>query len=116
MIATLEAAVAPKTVKEKIESFGPTIENAIVPSDLLIEMIRKIPAFSRAKSNEDFIRDTCSALRIRYHQAGDTIIKRGEIAKAMFFVIKGVAAVVSDDSEICFAELIAPSFCKLQEQ
>jgi len=48
--------------------------------------------------------------RSRFFKDGDVIMREGEMAKAMFFVIKGVCTVGADDFETIYAELSAPSF------
>ncbi|KAJ3300093.1 hypothetical protein HK104_004562 [Borealophlyctis nickersoniae] len=46
----------------------------------------------------------------RHYNAGDVVIKEGDPAKAMFFVVKGTVKVISADGEINFAELNPGNF------
>ena len=49
---------------------------------------------------------------IRMYQPGDHIIRQKDVAKGMFFIIRGSVTVTSDDGEVLFAELNAPGYCK----
>jgi signal-transduction protein with cAMP-binding, CBS, and nucleotidyltransferase domain len=58
------------------------------------------------------MQDVAARLHVRHFAAGDSIIRYGDPAKAMFFIIRGSVTVVSSDGEITFANLSQPSFCK----
>lgn len=93
-----------------------------IPPDIQ-QLLRTLPFFTRARAasisdvdvaigTEEFLGELATAMHIRHFAAGDVIIKEGEVAKAMFFVVKGTVKVISEDGEINFAELNPGSFCK----
>ncbi|KAI8813706.1 hypothetical protein BJ742DRAFT_672450 [Cladochytrium replicatum] len=59
---------------------------------------------------QDFFRDICGSMSLRHYQPGDVVVREGDMARAMFFVVKGTVTVISGDGEITFAELSAGSF------
>ncbi|ORX76221.1 RNI-like protein [Anaeromyces robustus] len=73
-----------------------------IPADL-ISSFQAHPWFANAE--ETFSNDLIQVIHIRYYSIGDTIIREGTKAKAMFFIIKGVVEVTSEDDEIVYAEL-----------
>jgi len=73
-----------------------------IPVDL-ISSFQAHPWFANAE--ETFSNDLIQVIHIRYYSIGDTIIREGTKAKAMFFIIKGVVEVTSEDDEIVYAEL-----------
>ncbi|KAJ3064241.1 hypothetical protein HK102_008249, partial [Quaeritorhiza haematococci] len=68
------------------------------------------PSSSHVTGTDDFLRDIISNVHFRTFAPGDTVIKEGDPAKAIFFIVKGVVAVQSDDGEVTFAELSHPAF------
>jgi CRP-like cAMP-binding protein len=74
----------------------------VIPLDL-ISSFQAHPWFSNAE--ETFPNDLIQVIHIRNFSIGDTIIKEGTKAKAMFFIIKGIVEVTSEDDEIVYAEL-----------
>ncbi|KAJ3027550.1 hypothetical protein HDV00_011030 [Rhizophlyctis rosea] len=54
---------------------------------------------------EAFLTDVAKVMHLRHMNAGDVILKEGDAAKAMFFVVKGCVKVISEDGEINYAEL-----------
>lgn len=81
----------------------------------LRQLFRTDAVFDEISNDDDFIEEICSLAHYRFYRDGDTIMREGELAKAMFFIIKGSVVVGSDDFETVFAELSAPSFCKYLE-
>jgi len=73
-----------------------------IPIDL-ISSFQAHPWFANAEKT--FSNDLIQVIHIRYYSIGDTIIKEGTKAKAMFFIIKGIVEVTSEDDEIVYAEL-----------
>jgi len=73
-----------------------------IPIDL-ISSFQAHPWFANAEKN--FSNDLIQVIHIRYYSIGDTIIREGTKAKAMFFIIKGIVEVTSEDDEIVYAEL-----------
>jgi len=74
----------------------------VIPLDL-ISSFQAHPWFANAE--ETFPNDLIRVIHIRNFSIGDTIIKEGTKAKAMFFIIKGIVEVTSEDDEIVYAEL-----------
>ena len=62
--------------------------------------------------SDDFLSDVAKVMHLRHCNAGDVVIKEGDAAKAMFFVVKGTVKVISEDGEINYAELGPGNFCK----
>lgn len=80
----------------------------------LIQLLKTVSIFQTAdfSADEKFIAELCSKVHFRFYKDGDVIMREGEMAKAMFFIIKGSVSIGSDDFETVFAELMAPSFCR----
>jgi hypothetical protein len=49
--------------------------------------------------DERFIEKLASSLQIRMYAEKDIIIKKGEVGRAMFFILKGQVEVVSEDGK-----------------
>lgn len=58
-----------------------------------------------AGTGTEFTAQLAKKMHLRHFQAGDSIVKEGEIGRAMFFVMKGFVTVTSQDGETVFAEL-----------
>jgi hypothetical protein len=71
-------------------------------------LLKQIPIFSSAPPV--FIDQVVSHVHLRQFAAGDRIIREGEIAKAMFIIVKGSVTVCSADGECEFAELQPGNF------
>lgn len=56
-------------------------------------------------ASEEFIDDLAKKMHLRHYHPGDSIIREGEIGRAMFFIIKGYVTVSSKDGESIFADL-----------
>ena len=52
--------------------------------------------------DEKFIEKLAASLQIRVYTDRDTVIKKGEVGRAMFFILKGQIEVVSEDGEFFF--------------
>ncbi|KAH8196080.1 hypothetical protein TruAng_009766 [Truncatella angustata] len=78
-----------------------------MPLDLLDRM-RSFPLFSSAP--EEFLVAIGKHLRPQIHSAHDHVLREGDDAKAMYWLVRGVVAVTSRDGEAVFAELKAGSF------
>lgn len=50
--------------------------------------------------DEKFIEKLASSLQIRMYADRDSVIKKGEVGRAMFFILKGQIEVVSEDGKI----------------
>ncbi|KAI9206712.1 uncharacterized protein BJ171DRAFT_597363 [Polychytrium aggregatum] len=81
----------------------------VVTSDLAAQL-RNVPLLSKASNNDAFIKELSESLHARPYNPGDIVISEGEMAKAMFFILRGTVQVISKDAEITFAELYAGSF------
>jgi F-box/leucine-rich repeat protein 7 len=82
-----------------------------VPNDL-IRIVLTLPLFEPIQTDEALVTQLCKALHLRMYQPGDHIIRQKDVAKGMFFIIRGSVTVTSDDGEVLFAELNAPGYCK----
>jgi Cyclic nucleotide-binding domain len=74
-------------------------------------LLHSLPFFSGLTESDEFIDNISKTLRIRKCKPGDVIVSQGEVAKAMFFIIKGTLKVISEDGEIDFAELSSGTYC-----
>lgn len=79
----------------------------------LLQLVKSMTIFSSFDCNSKFFDELIAKVHTRHYAIGDSIINQGEIAKGMFFLIKGNVRVVSDDREVIFADLNAPAICKL---
>lgn len=82
-----------------------TIHN--MPLDIL-DRIRTFPLFQSAP--ESFLAAIGKHLRPQVHAPQDYILTEGDDAKAMYWVVRGVVAVVSRDGESTYAELQPGNF------
>ena len=82
----------------------------IIPYDVL-SLLHTLPFFAGLDQSEEFIDKISRILKLRKYQTGDVVITQGETAKAMFFIIKGLLKVISDDGEIELAELTCGNYC-----
>lgn len=73
------------------------------PESDFLEFFKNHSLFSSASSA--FLQDLVSKVHLRQYLPGDHIIKEGDIAKAMFLLVKGAVRVVSGDGESVFADL-----------
>lgn len=78
-----------------------------MPLDLLDRM-RSFPLFMSAP--EDFLVAIGKHLRPQIHAAHDHVLREGDVAKAMYWLVRGVVAVTSRDGEAVYAELKPGSF------
>lgn len=77
----------------------------------ITSIIRDLPIFATVKANSQFIESIARMMHLKYYQIGDHVIRQGEVARAMFFVVRGTVNVCSDDGEITFASLVHPCYC-----
>ncbi|KAJ3354290.1 hypothetical protein HDU91_005787, partial [Kappamyces sp. JEL0680] len=114
---TAETAVqeAPPLTDVESPSFGDLLvsgrNSGTIPSRVKV-LLHTLPFFSGLSESDDFIDEISKTLKFRKCQVGDVIIRQGEAARAMFFVIKGTLKVISEDGEIDLAELTSGSYCK----
>ena len=74
----------------------------------LLDRIRNFPLFLSAP--ESFLAAIGKHLRPQVHSAHDYILKEGDDAKAMYWLVRGAVAVTSIDGESQFAELKPGAF------
>ena len=74
----------------------------------LVETLKGFPLFAGAP--ESFLTSIADHLRPQIHAPRDEIIAEGEVAKAMYFIIRGSVCVTSRDGESYYAELKAGAF------
>jgi hypothetical protein len=79
-------------------------QHSLFMPDDIQQFLRSNPLFHNRASDE-FLRELAGNMHIRHHQTGDIIVKEGEIGRAMFFIVRGLAVVGSQDSDSIFAEL-----------
>ena len=77
----------------------------------MINLLKTNPVFKTAEKNEEFFKALSDIVHVRNYQPGDIIIKTGDIAKAIFFIIKGSVFIINEDVESPIAELTPPAFC-----
>lgn len=88
-----------------------TLELPSLPPELM-GLLLTLPFFSKVTPSEGFLTEISHYLRVRKCGPQEIILKHGDMAKAMFFVIKGSLSVTSADREVEFSELESGSFCK----
>ena len=88
-------------------SLSPDVLSPLQPTDFA-EVLKAHALFGTA--DDQFIQQMTSSVHYRHYQIGDTIVREGEMGKAMFFVVKGVVSVCSADGESIYTDLVAGSF------
>ncbi|KAF0972632.1 hypothetical protein FDP41_008881 [Naegleria fowleri] len=63
------------------------------------KLIRKVELFQVEGADKNFIRAMVLALQPQSFLAGAIIVKKGDIGNEMYFILRGVAEVVTEDSE-----------------
>lgn len=76
----------------------------------LVAVLRTHPLLTKATGNDDFIQSISQVMALRSYKPGTSIIKEGDPARAMFFIIKGAVQVISDDGELIVCELVEGGF------
>eukprot|EP00158_Paraphelidium_tribonemae_P006673 Partr_v1_DN27930_c1_g2_i1_m11842 putative cyclic nucleotide-binding len=91
--------------QNRLSSAGTTEEAGNISLSIsdLSHIIRSNPLFANAPMA--FIQDLERRMNYRHLQPGDSIIKEGELGRAMFFIIRGLVTVSSKDGESVFADL-----------
>lgn len=74
------------------------------------ELLSSLDFFEGTSETDPFIEELSKVIILRTNYPGDLIIRQGDIAKAMFFIVKGILKVISDDGEIIFGELSSGSY------
>ncbi|KAJ3040797.1 hypothetical protein HDV00_010412 [Rhizophlyctis rosea] len=59
------------------------------------ERLKRVPLFQ--KVSEGFVRTLALLTSVHSHKSGEFIVRKGEIASEMFFIVSGTAEIVSDD-------------------
>nr|KAJ3423198.1 anaphase-promoting complex subunit Hcn1 [Polyrhizophydium stewartii] len=80
-----------------------------VPSELY-SLLTTLPFFAGVSCTNDFLLEISKYMHVRKYSPGDSVVRQGETARAMFFIIKGSLRVISDDGEIDFGELSHGTF------
>ncbi|KAH9250649.1 hypothetical protein BASA81_011569 [Batrachochytrium salamandrivorans] len=84
---------------------SPTIGSVpLIPGELYT-LLTKLPFFAGVAETDSFLHEICKTMYVRKHSPGDIVIRQGDVARAMFFILKGSLKVVSEDGEIDFGEL-----------
>lgn len=73
-------------------------------------LLKSHPLMGAATNNGAFINEITRVIQIKLYKQGDVVIKEGDPAKAMFFVIKGSIQIVSEDGEFVVCEMNEGSF------
>ncbi|TPX33495.1 hypothetical protein SmJEL517_g03642 [Synchytrium microbalum] len=79
------------------------IENEAIPNEIY-SILAQHPIFANIH-DENFLQQLATVMHPRFVAPGDMIVREGDEARSMFFVIKGVVQVQSGDGEVVFAEL-----------
>ncbi|KAI8086746.1 uncharacterized protein BX664DRAFT_336658 [Halteromyces radiatus] len=89
----------------EVEQNWPTTTNEQqnYPLDL-IASLRQHSLFQRT-NNEEFLSKLASSMHVRIYSPRDIIIAKGEVSKAMFFLLRGQVEVCSADFERIYATL-----------
>lgn len=78
-----------------------------MPLDL-IDRIRSFPLFQ--STSDSFLADLSLVLKPQMYSTNDSILREGEDAKSMYWLVRGAVAVTSIDGESTYAELRAGAF------
>jgi F-box and leucine-rich repeat protein 7 len=78
-----------------------------MPLDL-IDRIRSFPLFQQ--TSDGFLTDLSLMLKPQMYSLNDSILREGEDAKSMYWLVRGAVAVTSLDGESTFAELKSGAF------
>ncbi|EGF82811.1 hypothetical protein BATDEDRAFT_34451 [Batrachochytrium dendrobatidis JAM81] len=78
--------------------------NSLIPGELYT-LLTRLPFFAGVSETDEFLHEICKTMTVRKYSPGDIVIHQGEVARAMFFIIKGSLKVVSEDDEVIFGEL-----------
>ncbi|KAI8822849.1 uncharacterized protein EV422DRAFT_381018 [Fimicolochytrium jonesii] len=112
-------AILTPTVSESSFCVLPEIDSLSGLPHNLQQILRNLPFFPRDAINaevvssgilDEFLTELSNVVHVRSFCAGDVITQEGEKARAMFFLIKGIVKVISEDGEINFAELRPGSY------
>ncbi|KAJ3108550.1 hypothetical protein HDU97_000832 [Phlyctochytrium planicorne] len=76
------------------------------------KLIRTLPIFQNVSNDnaDEFFSDLAGALHLRHHLPGDMIIEEGEVAKTVFFIIRGQVEVLTSGGDVTLAELNSGAF------
>ena len=58
--------------------------------------------FKEYAHNTEFMNELAKAMKTRVYADGSFVIRKGEVGRAMFFILKGEVEVISDDGTISF--------------
>jgi F-box/leucine-rich repeat protein 7 len=78
--------------------------------DLLIRKFLQEHILFKEYANEEFIQSLAASMKPRMFVDGAYIIRKGEIGRAMFFNLKGIVEVISEDGESVITLLEEGSF------
>lgn len=106
-------------VEEPLYILSEQSSNLIEASEIAIPkeikaLLRILPFFTDLAESDDFLDDISQLFRVRKCKPGDVVIRQGETARAMFFILKGILNVISEDGEIYLAELSPGAYCKFR--
>ncbi|KAI9361587.1 hypothetical protein DFJ73DRAFT_793196 [Zopfochytrium polystomum] len=95
-------------------SFSPFAMGGVtVESDSREDLIRSIPIFRSVAfmpESSAFYKEVARVVQLRHYVPGDVIINEGDVAKSIFFVIRGQVEVLSSGGDFAAAELDAGSY------
>ncbi|KAH3684649.1 hypothetical protein WICPIJ_004365, partial [Wickerhamomyces pijperi] len=92
---------------EEDEEEEEEVNESTIPPQLM-EKLAKFPLFQNAP--KAFHKAIAGRLKLMQHHAQEYIVKFGEPAKAMYWILRGSVAVTSPDGEAVFTELVPGQF------
>ncbi|KAJ3414709.1 hypothetical protein HDV05_006146 [Chytridiales sp. JEL 0842] len=83
-------------------------QEMVTDVEVVREKLKSVPLFSG--TSVDFLHQLALSLKLKVYQSGETIISKGEPGNSMFFVVDGVAKVISEDGSNIYGEFTANTF------
>lgn len=97
---------SPSPDAETDRSPSPSLANSVPPEFLTI--LATFPLFKQAPTS--FYTKVASKLTLMQYHPLDTIIKKGDPSKSMYWILRGTVGVTSTDGESLYAELASGNF------
>ncbi|KAJ3340353.1 hypothetical protein HDU93_007078 [Gonapodya sp. JEL0774] len=81
----------------KLSSKSLSNSNLATMTSVLLTVLKSHSLFKNL--SEAFLRNLISEMHIRVHEPNHTVIRKGEVGRAMFFIVRGEIEAVSEDGE-----------------
>ncbi|KAJ1558403.1 hypothetical protein HK096_001296 [Nowakowskiella sp. JEL0078] len=94
--------------RKAIEKIGKQDENAAFDVEATTDRLKKVPIFS--KCDDGFLRSVALYTSIHVYKIGEIIVRKGEIASEMFFIVSGQIEVISEDENTIYDKVESGGF------